>query len=168
ERLAILARAGFGTTLLEAGDGFSSFVGQLQLSYRFSEKSVLHVGGVRDFQMAPLGGHMEFVRAYATYSQRIGTLAMVNIDVGYDIRTYGEWAPAPTADFAPVVSDPTREEDFIRAGVVLDFDISRLFGMTLGYRYEGILSDFKITSAGIENTVAYDNHRIFASLNLRY
>ncbi len=170
ERLALLARAGYGNTFLERDPAdFSSFIGQLQLSYRFSPKSVIHVGAARDFETSPLGGYHEFFRAYTSFTQRIGDLAELHVDFSYDIKSFGEWQPASRAgEPAPVASDAERKEDAVRAGVLLDFDISRLLGATIGYRYDAILTDFTITTTARTNFVAYDDHRIFASLNLRY
>jgi len=181
ERLAVLARAGYGNSFLDrAPDDFSSFVGQLQLSYRFSAKTVAHLGVARDFELTPLGGYMSFIRGYAALTQRIGDLAQIHADIGYDARTFGEWMPAPVTSTHvvggqtisettnPVASDAERGESYIRAGVLIDFDISRLFGVTVGYRYEGVLSDFSITDQLGTRFVAYDDHRVYASLNLRY
>ena len=172
ERLALLVRVGYGNSLLDrAPADFSSFVGQLQVSYRIGPKTVIHGGVARDFELTPLGGYMEYVRAYASFTQRLGDLAEINVDFGYDVRNFGEWQPAPRPDLNlpnPVASDASRSENYIRAGVLLDFDVSRLFGVTVGYRYDGVLSDFSIRDAGVTRFVAYDDHRVFASLNLRY
>jgi len=172
ERLALLVRAGYGNSFLDRGSNFSSFIGMLQASWRFSPKTILHVGIARDFEEAPLGGYVEFVRPYASFTQRFGELAELTVDFAYDIRSYGEWQPAELEigdDLTvPVASDANRKENAVRAGILLDFDLTRLVGATLGYRYESVVSDFSITTNGVDNFVAYDDHRIFASLNLRY
>ena len=168
ERLAVLARAGYGNSLLDSGENFNSFIGQLQVSWRFGPKSILHVGVARDFEMAPLGGFSQYFRAYTQFSQRIGELVDLNIDFAYDLRSYGLWQPAQTSGTVTIVSDPNRAEHWIRAGALVDFDISRIFGATLGYRYDRVLTDFQIQSSGIVNFVGYEDHRLFATLNLRY
>jgi hypothetical protein len=40
--------------------------------------------------------------------------------------------------------------------------------VTIGYRYDSIISDYSITTNGVTNFTAYDDHRLFATLNLRY
>lgn len=168
ERLAVLARVGYGNSLLDAGENFSSFIGQLQLSWRFSDKSIAHIGVARDFELAPLGGYSQYFRAYAQFTQRIGELVDINIDFAYDLRNYGRWDPVAASGSVAFVSDTNRGENWIRAGVLVDFDISRLFGATLGYRYDRVLTDFQIQSGGVVNFVGYEDHRLFATLNLRY
>ncbi|MFO0750258.1 MAG: outer membrane beta-barrel protein [Myxococcota bacterium] len=169
EKLALLVRAGYGNSLLERGDGFSSFIGMAQVSWRFGPNTIVHLGFARDFDLAPLGGYVEYMRPYVEFTQRLGELVDLDVDFAYDIRSYGAWSPLPlaTGDL-PSATDTNRSEGMIRGGVMLDFDLSRLFGVTVGYRYESVVSDFAITTAGQQNFVAYDDHRIFASLNLRY
>ncbi len=172
ERLAVLLRAGYGNSLLDRGEDFSSFIGMAQVSWRFSPRTVLHVGVARDFELAPLGGYADFLRPYLSFTQRFGELAELNVDFSYDLRSYGAWQPAAVEigdDLVnPVASDTNRTEGVLRGGLILDFDVSRLFGLTLGYRYESVVSDYSITTNGAENFTAYDDHRLFGSVNLRY
>ena len=172
ERLSLLVRAGYGNSMLDRGDDFSSFVGMLQASWRFSPRTVIHLGIARDFEDVPLGGWVSFVRPYLAFTQRFGEIAELNVDFAYDFRSYAAWQPSPIdingESVTPEVSDANRSEGLIRTGVLLDFDLTRLFGATLGYRYESIVSDYTITTNGQPSFVSYDDHRIFASLNLRY
>ncbi|MBL8784076.1 MAG: hypothetical protein JNJ59_04160, partial [Deltaproteobacteria bacterium] len=172
ERLSLLARVGYGNSMLDRDDNFSSFVGMLQASWRFGPRTVLHVGVARDYDTAPLGGYVDYIRPYAAFTQRFGELAELNIDFSYDFRSYGAWQPTAVEvgddTVTPVVSDRNRSEQMIRAGVLIDFDITRLLGVTIGYRYDSIISDYSITTNGVTNFTAYDDHRLFATLNLRY
>jgi len=172
ERLALIVRLGYGNSLLARGDDYSSFIGQVQLSYRFSPNSVVHVGVSRDFELAAFGGYMGIMRAYTEFSQRIGDLVDFNLDFGYDSRQFGKWE-VPTFQsgeqvLQPGTLDDTRHESWIRAGFSLDFNITRLFGITAGYRLDTLVSDFVILTNSRVNYVGYVDHRVFASLNLRY
>ncbi len=172
ERLALLLRVGYGNSFLDRGEDFSSFIGMAQASWRFSPRTILHVGIARDFEDAALGGYVEFVRPYIAFTQRFGELAELSVDFAYDIRSYGTWQPTPVEiggeDLTPVATDARRSEGAIRAGFLLDFDLTRLFGATLGYRYDSVVSDYAIVTADQPSYVAFDDHRIFVSLNLRY
>jgi hypothetical protein len=172
ERISVLARIGYGNSYLERGENFESVIGMAQLSWRFGPRTILHVGFARDFELAALGGYSTFMRPYATFTLRFGELADMNFDIAYDIRSYGAWEPTAveveSGTTTPVVSDRNRSEGVLRAGLVFDFDISRLLGVTAGYRLESLISDYAITTLGQTNFTAYDDHRIFVSLNLRY
>jgi hypothetical protein len=173
ERLAIVLRLGYGNSFLSRGaDNYESFVGQAQVSWRFSPHSVLHVGAMRDFDLAAFGGYVGIMRAYTEFSQRIGELVDLNIDFSYDVRDFGVWeAPAfetGNTVIQPGTLDTNRHEKWLRAGLGFDFDISRLFGITAGYRFEALISDFVILTNTRVNYVGFSDHRVFASLNLRY
>ncbi|MCC6620107.1 MAG: outer membrane beta-barrel protein [Deltaproteobacteria bacterium] len=172
ERLAVLVRAGYGNSLLDRDEGFSSFIGQLQASWRFSPTTIIHAGIARDFDLAPLGGYYDYLRPYLELTLRLGELVDLNVDFAYDLRNYGAWEPAPIATgddtLTPTASNPNRSEGAIRGGLVLDFDMSRLLGATIGYRYDSVISDYAIFSGSATNFIAYDDHRLFASFNLRY
>jgi len=173
ERLAVLLRAGYGHSLLAAGEDFESFIGMAQASWRFSEKTVIHVGVARDFELAPLGGQVAYIRPYVSFTQRFGELAELSVDLAWDFRTHGEWRPGTIelpggAVVAPQASTPNREEQMLRAGLILDFDVTRLFGATVGYRYEGVITDFAVVTLGRPSYTGYQDHRLYATLNLRY
>lgn len=172
ERIALVVRLGYGNSFLERGEDYSSFIGQVQFSYRFSPHSVLHLGVSRDFELAVFGGQMGFMRAYTEFSQRIGEMVGLNLDFSYDAREFGQWE-APVFEsgnqaIQPGTLDANRAEQWIRAGVSFDFDISRLFGVTAGYRFEALVSDFVILTSSRVAYVGFSDHRVFASLNVRY
>lgn len=173
ERLAVLLRAGYGNSMLDSGtDQYESVLTQLQLSWRFNAESVLHVGYARDFQLSPFGGYFGFDRGYAEYSHRLTTWLQLNADFSVDARAYGLWQPAAFESngqaYQPSTLDTTRDELALRGGVSLDMNFMRLFGLTLGYRLDALVSDFVIVTDASVNYVGYADHRIFASLNLRY
>jgi len=173
DRLGVLVRAGYGNTFLDdtvpGTEQFSSFIGQLQVSWRFGASSIVHLGFARDFDVSPLGGYVEYLRPYAAFTMRLSELVDLNLDFAYDLRSYGAWTPLALSNGdLPTASDPHRSENVIRAGALLDFDITRVLGATIGYRYESIVSDYEVTTNGVQNFIGYDDHRVFASLNLRY
>jgi hypothetical protein len=172
ERLAVLLRAGYGNSLLDAGEQFESLLAQTQLSWRFNAESILHVGYARDFELAPFGGFFGYDRGYAEYSHRLSSWLQLNADFSVDARSYGLWEPAAFEGggqtFQPSTLDGTRDELALRGGLSLDMNFMRLFGLTLGYRLDALVSDFVIVTDANVNYVGFADHRIFASLNLRY
>lgn len=173
ERLALLIRAGYGNSMLDSGEDFESFIGMVQASWRFSERTVLHVGLARDFELAPLGGQVAYLRPYISFTQRFGDLAELTFDLAYDIRRYGRWRPNPNElpngeVIQPLASALNREEEMLRAGMLIDFDITRLFGATVGYRFEGVFTDFAVVTFNRPAFTGYEDHRLYATLNLRY
>jgi hypothetical protein len=174
ERIALLLKVGYGNSLLETGEDFSSFIGQLQGSFRFTERSVLHVGGQRDFNVVQLGGYAETIRAYASFEQNIADVVLLHFDFGLDYRMFGQWTPAPFLDetsgdtLEVTVSDAFRTDIMLNGGLMADFDISRAFGLTAGYRIEADLTDYAVITDGDVQFQGYMEHRAYISFNLRY
>ena len=111
-----------------------------------------------DAETAALGGFYSFHRGYTSFEQSLGKLGRLHFDFSVDARRFGAYTPANTsfedADGVERVievsaSSPNREDMMLRAGLVMDFDFSRLFGLTLGYRYEASMSDYFTRSAPV-------------------
>ena len=181
ERVALLLRVGYGNSLLEeqaaAPDNFEFVVGMAQLSFRFGQGTVLHVGGAHDFEPVIFGGYRSYYRGYMSLDQRLGSFGMLHIDAAYDYREYGVWSPYPydipnAGNITPQVSDSQRQDARLRTGMLVDFNVHRAFGITLGYRYDKVLTDFNIVintpDFDAQSFMGYDEHRIFTTLNVRY
>lgn len=183
EWLALTARAGYGNSFLARGGDFSSFIGMLQSTFRFTPTTVLHVGVARDFEMAALGGYFDFVRAYLSFEQGISDIVLIHADFSFDYRWFGAFSPLPVtvvqngaATTIPVGSnDITREDPVLRAGLLADFNISRIFGVSVGYRFDGNFTGYQLTTnpgggggASATEFTGYQEHRVYATFNLRY
>jgi len=181
ERIALLLRVGYGNSLLEeqpsAPDDFESFVGLAQLSLRFTPRTIWHVGASHDFEMVAFGGYRTFIRGYTSLDQRLGSFGTLHLDFAFDYRNYGIWSPYPYdipngGSVNPQVSDPQRTDSRLRTGMLIDFNIHRAFGITLGYRFDKVITDFNIVlnspQFDAQTFTGYDEHRIFSTLNLRY
>ena len=210
-RIAVMVRVGYGNSFLETGEDFSSFIGDTRVSFRFSPRTALHVGGGRSFNLAGLGGHLDVTRSYISFEQSLADLVLLHLDVGFDYLVYGEWAPAndtsqsddgasyttcarvvlegsaPDGQFSIADCETktaiARQDYVLKAGLLADFEISRIFGLSLGYRFHMNMTDFGVESVtfqdfggGIVDTVSgpetnyqgYTDHRVFLTLNLRY
>ena len=175
-----MLRGGYGMTNLDPAGGvadFGSFVGEARASLRFSDRTVLHLGAARDFENSARGGFFSYIRGYTSFEKGIGSMMLMHFDVAFDHREFGFYVP-PDASDADGNSIPTtasaanRMDEVIRAGLFLDLNIVRMFGVSVGYRYETDITDYKLTTVfdgeAVENHFNYYEHRIFATLNLRY
>jgi hypothetical protein len=186
ERFALMVRLGYGNSLLDNGDpadalvaseDYNHMIGQVQGTYRFTPKTVLHVGAARNFRPVALGALMSFWRAYMAFEQGIADIVLIHADFQYDRRDFGAWDPADTDANVLSSSTPERQEDVLRARLLVDIDISRIFGLTVGYQFQGILSDY-LTCQGAQPCTeqssqskqhyGYLDHRVFLSANIRY
>jgi len=209
-RIAVTLRAGYGNSFIGEGEDFSSFIGDARVSFRFSARTALHVGGGRNFNLAGLGGHTDTTRTFISFEQNFGDVVLLHADVGFTYLRYGTWAPADLVDVssgqeyttctrialdgeaAPNESicqagsekRSTNREDFmLNAGLLADFEISHIFGLSVGYRFAADITDFGVESRLFESQdgvvgdplaapgtqfQGYMDHRLFLTLNLRY
>jgi hypothetical protein len=184
ERLAFRLRGGYADTNLddEFNDGYAGAVADVRMTYRFGVRTVWHLGYNLDAESAALGGYYSFHRGYTSLEQSLGKLGRFHVDFSLDSRTFGAYTPATRLlkdeegddqEITVTASSPNREDIMLRAGLVMDFDFSRLFGLTLGYRYEASMSDYHTEStpaSGVSDEFfsAYEDHRVLLTLNLRY
>ena len=212
-RIALSVRVGYGNSLLSAGEDFSSFIGDARISFRFTERTALHVGGGRNFDLAGLGGYLDVTRAYLSFEQSFGDVVLLHADFGMNYQLYGAWAPADVYTETPsgavyrtctrarleseedVTVNETqrlrvpgggepkraiRRQDYVLSGGVLaDFSLTRIFGLSVGYRLVADITDFGVEAqtydengdpvdAALINYQGYTDHRVFLTLNLRY
>lgn len=181
ERIALLLRLGYGNSLLAeqaaAPDNFEMFVGMAQLSIRFTPRTIWHLGVAHDFETVVFGGYRTFIRGFTSFDQRLGSFGTLHLDAAFDMRSYGIWSPYPYdipngGSVTPSASSPQRSDMRFRAGALIDFNLHRAFGITLGYRFDKVISDFNIGLVSPESQaqtfMGYDEHRIYSTLNLRY
>ena len=184
DRLAFRIRGGYADTNLDAGEGYTGAIADVRMTYRFSVKSVWHLGYNLDAETAALGGFYSFHRGYTSFEQSLGKLGRFHVDFSVDSRSFGAYRPANSTfedqdGNEQIVlieaSSPNREDLMMRAGLVMDFDFSRLFGLTLGYRYEASISDYFTTSTpqiadgeSQDFFAGFEDHRVLLTLNLRY
>ena len=180
ERLALRLRGGYGDAMVETGANHTGPIADVRLTYRFGMQTAWHFGYNMDFETAALGGFYTYHRGYSALEQNLGTLGRLHLDVGVDLRTFGTYVPANSIvqvdgvdePLTVTASDANRTDMVVRAGLLMDFDFSRLFGLTAGYRYESTVSDYSTTSVFQGESQAffagYTDHRVLVSLNLRY
>ncbi len=181
ERIAVLATAGFGHSLLDGnGEDFVSFIGKAEATFRFTPRTALTLGVSRDFELSALGGQMGYVRAYTSFEQAVGDIVLIHADFQFDYRVFGVWSPdavtydndnnplTPEVSVTAVTNMLRRKSFYLNAGLLVDFNISRIFGASVGYRFQGDITDFQIGAGGVSELQGYQDHKIYATLNLRY
>ena len=173
DRVAILARLGYGNSLIETnpnGINFENPIGMLQATFRFAATSALTVGGAYDFETHAFGGYRWYGRAYFSLAQRITKDILLHLDASFDYRQYGLWQPYPSSSSGALeIDQPERSDMQVKAGLLVDFDVFRWFGVSVGYRLDMVVADYALrTASGAAMYSDYVQHRVYTSLNVRY
>ena len=145
---------------------FNNFIGAFALGFRASGSTLLHIGYSRDFRDSYYANFMQFHRGSVSLSQRFGTMLDVNAWFNATYGTYGAYKP----NIGVKLQQLNRIDTQLDGGIRANFEVSRLIGMDIGYRFRGVITNYRISSLNddIIDLGAYSAHEIFAGVVLRY
>ncbi len=145
---------------------FNNFIGGAALGFRASGSTLLHIGYTRDFRDSYYANFVQFHRGSVGLNQRFGTMLDVAVWFNATYGTYGAYVPSVGVK----LQQKNRIDTALDGGVRASFEVSRLMGMDIGYRYRGVLTSYRVSSLqdDIIDLGAYSAHEIFAGVTLRY
>ncbi|HEY0868658.1 MAG TPA: outer membrane beta-barrel protein [Fimbriimonas sp.] len=153
-KVALLAKAGFGRQF-ESSDapdeteGFTGFIGQLELGYLYSETTQVRVGYARSFEPTPSTGlNYTDDRIYLSAKARMAEQLLLHAGVSYDM-----------IDFPQRTGDADRMLGF---SLGPDWEFNSVITAGLSYIFTQRASDVKV--AGYE----YDRHEVGAHVVAYY
>lgn len=155
-KLALLAQAGYGNTLMNGNDNFSSFVGQLELSYDFTEVSKLKIGALRTVQPAALFKYMAVNRGYLGYDQAIASKILVSLHLSYDYQNFGRALRPPTVQ---------RNDSVISANVSVTYQATEWLALSIIDNLDYRKSDY---TTFVGTKVDYFYNDIFLRVAFKY
>ena len=163
KRLTLLLQAGWAQGFYEAGPSFGGPIGLARLGYHVTKSTLLQIGYGRDYEDAYwanyYGEHRVFLSAQQQFFDRRLDL---QVKASYHFMEYARFVPEG-AEYT--VSQSEREEHALRLGVTAQFDITRWLGLTVGYSYTALFSDFVIRHEGeIADVPTFHRHGIHGSL----
>ncbi len=177
KKLTFRLTGGWGMSLHEVEDGganysaddertFNNFIGGVALGLRASGSTLLHISYTRDFRDSYYANFVQFHRGNVGLNQRFGTMLDVAVWFNATYGTYGAYVPSVGLK----LQQKNRIETALDGGIRATFEVSRLMGMDIGYRFRGVVTTYRISS--LQNDIidlgAYSAHEIFAGVTLRY
>lgn len=169
ETLGFRLVAGWGMSLHDTTDDrstFSGFIGSAGLVYRPSLATLLALSYDRDFVDSLYGNFFSYDSVTMSLRQAFGTKVAATAWFTYAFASFGYYFPRSS-----IAIQPQRNDHQLRGGLRTTIDLSRVLGLSLGYQFRGIVSDFKIENADrskILDAGAYTAHEIFAGVIARY
>lgn len=163
-RMSLLLQAGWGMSLHDRGESFSSVVGEARVTFDMTRRSRSSVGYRRDFGVGTFGNYFAFHG--------------VDLKVGYDtsiLRTevrgflqLNDYSPVTNASgllFIDGASPDVVERDDVLYGgaATVGFDIASWFYAGLEYRLDARTSNLEIFPPAVLETPTPDVSRLFPS-----
>jgi hypothetical protein len=176
QTLSIRATGGWGMSLHDTKveeATFSGFLADVGLLFRPSAATILSLGYTRDFQDSFLGNFYSFHQGVFSLQQAFGASVTATAWMSAAYATFGALTGKGAQLSLPVSLQRVRTDIQLRGGLRMAIDVSRAFGVGIGYTLRGIVSDFKITASGAQqgqvlDASAYTAHELFAGVSVRY
>lgn len=177
KRVTARLTGGYGMSLHDSGPQFSAPIWGVGIGYRASATTLVNLDYTHNFYDAFMGNFVDFHRGSASLNQRFGAMLDVTL---YGTVTYGVYGAlaqdsinqiaAQTKDVTGISVAPVRTDVVLDAGIRANFEISRVLGAGLSYRFNGVFTDFvvKTTDNRILDVGSYTSNELQASLTLRY
>lgn len=172
QTISFRATAGWGMSLHDTTNDastFSGYIADIGLLYRPSTLTMLSIGYVHDFQDSFYGNFYEYHRAVANLQQGFGSIMTATAWFSFNYATFGEFTNLPAG---VLITQRERRDYMLRGGIRANFDVSRLIGINVGYRFRGVITNFQVqaddASARILDAGAYTAHELFAGAVIRY
>ncbi len=125
-------------------DSYSGVIGQARLTWAPNKQTMLQGGYSRDFRDNLFTNFLVTDELKVTARQKLGTKVQVTADVAYSWLGYST-LPAKYGTSLPAGStfgNINRTDTELRASLACAADITRWLGVSLGYTYDNLMSDF--------------------------
>ncbi|HOX45841.1 MAG TPA: hypothetical protein PK668_19730 [Myxococcota bacterium] len=166
--LSIVAKVGYGDTLLEggtnldgtpyAGGDFRSAVAQVEASLRFAT-TFLQLGYSRNFQPVINFGWFGTDKLYLRFQQQFLGKLNLGADFAFDMLAYGK----------PINSTATDREDYLLyGGASADYMILDWLSLGLAYQFQVLLTDWTDPTAVGSTELDYTKHAVIFRVVLDY
>lgn len=165
-KVSVSLKTGWGMSSHETGPSFSNFIGDLQLSVAPRDTIAIKVGGRHDFNISYLGNFYQFIEGYGEVDLTIARSFQWTTQASVLYVIFGE-ITQPAGFFLPQLN---RLDLITRANTRITVPISRIFGVTAGYQFELVQSNYEALHIATNRVdrAAYIRNVVFGSLDIRY
>jgi hypothetical protein len=165
-KVSINLKAGWGQSRHETGPSFSNFIGDLQLSVAPRNTIAIKAGARHDFNISYLGNYYQFIEGYGELDLTVARTFRWTTQASVLYVIFGQILQ-PEGFFLPELN---RLDLITRINTRITIPFSRIFGLTAGYQFELIQSNYEALHLATNRVdrAAYIRNVIFGSLDVRY
>ena len=165
-KVSLSLKTGWGVSSHESGPSFSNFLGDLQLSIAPRNTVSIKLGVRHDFNTSYLGNYYQFIEGYSELDMTIARSFQWTTQASVLYVIFGQ-ITQPAGFFLPQLN---RLDLITRANTRITVPISKIFGVTAGYQFELVQSNYEALHIATNRVdrAAYIRNVIFGSLDIRY
>ncbi len=169
KRISVLLQAGWAYGMYDSGEDFNGPVGTARVSYRATRRTLLQLGYSRDYEDSYHGNFYAEHRIFLAVQQQLFNRLDLRVDASYGFLDYARFVPG---DGATTVNEAERSDQVLRVKAGVSFDVARWFGVTAGYQYEALFSEFstkfQVGGGSREAVPTFYRHQVYLGLTGRY
>ncbi|MDY0059450.1 MAG: outer membrane beta-barrel protein [Myxococcota bacterium] len=173
-KLSLDLEVGYGNSFTDEAESFSSVIGTLRATERFTERMILSGGYRRDFRDTPWSSHYDSHLFDLRWNQQIAGQVGIQAGVSYEFRFF---TPLLASQRGVTLRDEIRDErqdGVTRGELLVEWHPNDWFTVGAGYQLERRATDAIAaieTSDGmatIVNDAAYIKHQVYTRLGVLY
>jgi len=170
-RLRLVAMAGFGYSMHDAGDSFTSVIGRLLLSYHFRKKTYVQIEYERTFFPSTWGNYFSVHSVGVVLNLNISRFLNLNLAPRYQHLSFSnnpQSAPLVPAGYQ-LPASPVRADNLLRLTLNAKFHITKWFTPKIVYELEYRKSNTGLyRDTALVKQLLYTKHRIGMYLTFIY
>ncbi len=169
-KLGFVINGGYGASWHESGASYSGPVWEAKLLFSPATNLVWRVGNRHTFELSYIGNFYNSNETYLEMETRFANR--------FDIIASGRYVRVAFGAFDPgasqyIVSTTNRVDNVFGANIKTSFHVYRVLGITLGYDFERVSSNYQVLNTSCSNEIctdfaAYIRHIVYGSFNLQY
>ncbi len=160
--LSIVLKAGYGNSIHDTGDSYSSVLAKAEIGYAIGPMGKLKVGFERSFSDSQFANYYSDNKAYAGYDHLIASRFVLHLDAAYTRRDFGGF---PGGGIGGVTS---LGENLLTGGLSFDYQIKEWIYVGLGYdlQLQGVSSNN--ASSPIVGLLDFTRHQVYGKVGISY
>lgn len=164
-RFSTLLKVGYGNSIHDSGDSFSSILAKVELGYLIGPTAKLKVGFERSFEDSIFANTYTDNKVYAGYDHQIASRFILHLALNYSFRSYGGFPAGGLNGLTEL------DQHLVTAGLAFDYQIKDWVYVGLGYDLQLQNAATTIpTNPGVQTFGATDfaRHQVYGKVGISY
>lgn len=169
-KVAVVLLGGFGKGFYKEGGDFAGFIGEAGVGFLPTNNVTLEVGYRRNFEDSYWSNYYTGDSAYLKAGFQIARRVNLVLQGEYTYASYAYLDPSVlnTQEVTYWTNQASRRDHAVRGEAMLTWALIRFLSLDIGYRFDALLTDFRITANGQTDYSRYKVHQVFGRLSAYY
>jgi hypothetical protein len=161
-RLSVLIKVGYGNSIHDANESFSSVLAKVELGYAIAPTAKMKLGYERSFQDSQFANFYTDHRVYGGYDHLIAGRFVLHLDAAYSYRSFDGFPPSGISNVGSL------DQNLLSGGLSFDYQIRDWVYVGIGYdlQLQGVSADNP--NAPLVGVLDFTRHQVYAKVGISY